>query len=165
MTPTLRTERLELAPYAPSDEEDFVKLFGDDDVSRWMGDGPMGEEADRALFWRVFAVYEDQRFDVWAVREAGRYQGHAEIKRTDTVDGHEIIYALAPSAWGRGLGTEIAETLVAYGFDTLGLDAVHATVAAENAASLGLLARIGFQHVRDITEEDGSLTRVLTRQR
>ncbi|MFD5479017.1 GNAT family N-acetyltransferase [Streptomyces hawaiiensis] len=163
MPPTLRTPRLLLAPYTPDDEEGFVALFQDIRVSRWMGDGPSPEADDRALFGRIFSkVYARDLFDVWAVRRDGRLVGHAEIKRTDAVDGHEIVYALAPEAWGSGLGTELAEALVAYGFGTLGLTEVHATVAVENEASLRLLGRIGFAHVRDIEEDDGGLTRVLT---
>ncbi|MFB6558486.1 MULTISPECIES: GNAT family N-acetyltransferase [unclassified Streptomyces] len=166
MTPVLRTERLVLDPYVPEDEEGFVALFQDARVSRWMGDGPTSEAEDRALFGRVFTkVYAEDLFDVWAVRRDGRLVGHAEIKRTDEVDGHEIIYALAPGAWGAGLGTEIAEAVVAYGFGALGLTEVHATVADANAASLVLLERIGFAHVRDVREDDGSTTRVLTRRR
>ncbi|MFI8341247.1 GNAT family N-acetyltransferase [Streptomyces sp. NPDC085639] len=166
MTPVLRTERLLLDPYTPEDEEAFVALFQDVRVSRWMGDGTATEAEDRALFGRVFTkVYAENLFDVWAVRRDGRLVGHAEIKRTDEAGGHEIIYALAPGAWGAGLGTEIAEAIVAYGFDTLGLAEVHATVAESNTASLVLLERIGFSHVRDVREDDGSTTRVLTRRR
>ncbi|MEV4113840.1 GNAT family protein [Nonomuraea sp. NPDC049695] len=87
------------------------------------------------------------------------------MKRTDTVQGHEIIYALTPEVWGSGLGTELARAIVDYGFDTLGLKEVHATVAAANSASLAVLDRIGFEHVRDITEENGGITRVFTRRR
>ncbi|MER6145928.1 GNAT family N-acetyltransferase [Streptomyces sparsogenes] len=163
MTPTLRTERLLLEPYVPEDEGDFVALFQDTRVSQWMGDGPASEAADRALFGRIFTkVYAQDLFDVWAVRRSGLLVGHAEIKPTD-VGGHEIIYALAPTEWGVGLGTELAEAIVAYGFDTLGLTRVYATVAAPNEASLTLLGRIGFEHVRDIEEDDGSITRVLAR--
>ncbi|MCG3039556.1 GNAT family N-acetyltransferase [Streptomyces sp. S1A] len=168
LPPPLRTERLLLEPYVPGDEEDFVALFQDTRVSRWMGDGPSSEAEDRALFGRVFTkVYARGLFDVWAVREraGGRYVGHAEIKRTDDADGHEIVYALTPAAWGSGLGTEVAEALVAHGFTALGLTEVHATVDAANTASLALLERIGFAHVRDITEDDGGTTRVLTRRR
>jgi len=163
-TPTLRTERLLLEPYIPEDEEDFVALFQDTRVSQWMGDGPASEAADRALFGRIFTkVYAQELFDVWAVRRDGLLVGHAEIKPTDVVGGHEIIYALTPAAWGFGLGTEVAEAIVAYGFDILGLTEVYATVAAANKASLTLLDGIGFEHVRDITEDDGSTTRVLAR--
>jgi RimJ/RimL family protein N-acetyltransferase len=165
-SPTLRSERLVLERYVPEDEEDFVALFGDPRVSRYMGDGPAPEEEDRALFWRVFSeVYERNAFDVWAVRENGALVGHAEIKPTKVSGGHELIYALAHSAWGRGLGTELARTVVAYGFETLGLSEVHATVSSENTASLAVMAKVGFEHVRDKVDDDGSVTRVLTVRR
>ncbi|MFC4116549.1 GNAT family N-acetyltransferase [Nonomuraea zeae] len=166
MTPTLRTDRMLLEPYALEDQEDFVTLFQDRRVSQWMGDGPATEAEDRALFGRIFTkVYAQELFDVWAVRRNGLLIGHAEIKPTDTVQGYEIIYALAPDVWGSGLGRELAEAIVAYGFDALGLTEVYATVAASNGASLAVLNRIGFEHVRDIAEDDGSTTRVLTRRR
>ncbi|AJE39503.1 GNAT family N-acetyltransferase [Streptomyces nodosus] len=165
MTPTLRTARLLLEPYVHKDEDAFVALFQDIRVSRWMGEGPLSEAAARALFGRIFTkVYARDLFDVWAVRRDGLLIGHAEIKPTDESGGHEIIYALTPTVWGSGLGTELAEGIVAHGFGALGLTEVHATVAAPNRASLALLARIGFEHVRDIEEADGALTRVLTRR-
>ena len=165
-SPTLRSDRLVLERYVPEDEEDFVALFQDTRVSRWIGDGPSPEEEDRALFWRVFPkVYDKNAFDVWAVRENGVLIGHAEIKPTEVSGGHELIYALAHSAWGRGLGTELARTIIAYGFETLGLNEVHATVAAENTASLAVMAKLGFAHVRDKPNDDGSVTRVLTLRR
>jgi RimJ/RimL family protein N-acetyltransferase len=165
VTPTLRTERLLLEPYVPEDEEGFVALFQDTGVSQWMGDGPAPEAAHRARFGRLFTkVYAQDLFDVWAVRRDGLLVGHAEIKTTDVTQGHEIVYALAPTAWGVGLGTELAEAIVAHGFATLGLTEVYATVAAPNKASLTLLDRIGFEHVRDIVEDDGSTTRMLVRR-
>ncbi|MFC8147552.1 GNAT family N-acetyltransferase [Streptomyces paradoxus] len=140
-------------------------MFQDTRVSRWMGDGPAAEADDRALFGRIFStVYAGDLFGVWAVRRGGLLVGHAEIKRTEEVDGHEIVYALGPDVWGSGLGTELAEALVRHGFESLGLTEVHATVAAQNQASLRLLGKIGFEHVRDIVEDDGTLTRVLTRR-
>ena len=160
MSPTLRTERLLLNEYTLCDEESFVALFCDEDVVRWMGEGPQPEAQIRALFGRVFDVYREKRFDVWAVRLDGRHVGHAEIKRTDTVDGYELIYALAPSVWRQGVGTELARAIVEYGFGVLGLDEVHATVHADNVGSFALLRRLGFEHVRDI--DDGHTTRVLT---
>ncbi|MEU9510683.1 GNAT family N-acetyltransferase [Micromonospora sp. NPDC048170] len=161
-TPTLHTGRLLLEPYRPDDAEDFIALLTDPEVGRFMGDGPLTADEAGALFGRVFTkVYADDLFDVWAVRRDGRHVGHAEVKRTDQVDGHEIIYALAKPAWGAGLGTELARALVRHGFDTLGLPRVYATVAEANHASLALLGKLGFVHERDIAEEDGSVTRVL----
>lgn len=102
-TPALHTARLRLEPYTPSDEEDFVALFQDARVSRWMGEGPATEAEDRALFGRIFSkVYAQDLFDVWAVRRGGRFVGHAEIKPSSDPEGHEIVYALAAAAWGQG---------------------------------------------------------------
>lgn len=166
MTPTLRAERMTLEPYVPEDREAFVALFQDPRVSRWMGDGPASEADDRALFGRIFTkVYAEDLFDVWAVRRNGLLIGHAEIKPTEVTRGHEIIYALTPDVWGLGLGRELAEAIVAYGFGTLGLTEIHATVAAPNRASLAVLGKLGFESVRDITEENGDVTRVLTLHR
>ncbi|WBB57256.1 GNAT family N-acetyltransferase [Verrucosispora sp. WMMD573] len=161
-TPTLRTERLLLEPYRRTDRDDFVALFTDVEVGRFMGDGPLAPAAAEALFERVFSkVYANDLFDVWAVRSACRFVGHAEIKPTDEVSGHEIVYALAKPAWGGGLGTELVRELLRYGFDCLGLSRIHATVDEQNSASLALLARLGFGHERDVAESNGSITRVL----
>lgn len=127
-----------------------------------MGDSPSPEAEDRDLFRRIFSkVYAENRFDVWAVRQDGRLVGHAEIKPTEATGGHEIVYVLAHAVWGAGLGTEVASAITRYGFDTLELDDVHATVAPENIASLAVLAKLGFPHARDIIEPDG-VVRVLT---
>ncbi|MQY10052.1 hypothetical protein SRB5_01560 [Streptomyces sp. RB5] len=166
MTPTLHTERLLLEPYEPEDENDFVALFQDTRVSRWMDVGTATEASYRALFGRIFTkVYAQDLFDIWAVRRDGRLIGHAEIKPLEDVGGHEIVYALTPTSWGSGLGTEIARAVIAHGFDTLALTEVYATVAAENEGSRRLLGNIGFTYVRDIEEDDGGITQVFVCRR
>lgn len=163
MTPVIRTERLLLQPYVPEDEKDFVRLFGNEEVSRWMGDGSVSDEDAQALFGRLFTdVYTTNRFDVWAVRDEDRLVGHAEIKDTTDVEGYEIIYALSPEVWGRGLGTELARALVSYGFEELRLSEIHATVASENMASLALLEKVGFSRVKETKSDGGEIAVLLT---
>jgi RimJ/RimL family protein N-acetyltransferase len=72
------------------------------------------------------------------------------------------VYALAQGVWGRGLGTELARAVTGHGFTALELPEVYATVAAPNTASLAVLGKLGFRHVRDVPGEDGGpVTRVL----
>lgn len=166
MTPTLETERLVLKPYEVADGDAFVALFADEEVARWMGDGPQGGDVNRAMFGRLFSdVYAHDRFDVWAVWEGDSLVGHAEVKDTTDIEGFEIIYALSRDVWGRGLGTELARALVSYCFDVLDLDEVHATVDARNHGSLAILKKVGFEAVRTVTEDDESTTVVLTKRR
>jgi RimJ/RimL family protein N-acetyltransferase len=163
MTPPLRSDRLLLEAYVPADEDDFVALFMDARVSRWMGNGPWPEADYRATFARIFThAYQSENFEVWAVRQDGRLVGHAEIKPAKVVEGHELVYGLVPEVWGRGLGTELAKAVVAYGFETLNLEQVYATVAEPNVASLAALHKLGFRHVRDIAEDDGTITHLLS---
>lgn len=160
VTPVLATERLTLRPYTPADEDSFVALFQDPEVSRFVGDGPSGESEDRALFGRVFtAVYATGRFLVWAVERDGRVVGHAELKPSpsDDVDGWELVYVLAQTEWGQGLGRELAGAITRYGCEALGLDRLYATVDAGNARSLRLLARLGYREVGTRVEEATSV--------
>ncbi|GLU48452.1 hypothetical protein Nans01_28030 [Nocardiopsis ansamitocini] len=159
----MHTEHLLLRPYTPADEEAFVAVLGDPRVTRRMDQGPYSHEAVRALFQRVFThVYPHNRFDVWAVLYQDHIIGHGEVKPGTDVPGTEPVHALAHSHWGRGLGSELARALCTHAFTPLGLDHIHATVAADNTASLHVLHRIGFVHARDIDE---GTTRVLTRTR
>ncbi|HEY1180432.1 MAG TPA: GNAT family N-acetyltransferase [Phytomonospora sp.] len=165
MTPTLRSDRLELRPYTPEDEDGFVALLSDPDVVRWMG-MPPGDVA--SVFRRAFLDETRPTWDIWAICEDGVYIGHAEIKPSPhpLVDGHEIVYALTPSVWGRGLGTDVTRLITAYGLDGLNLDAVYATVAPENAASLKLLRRLGYVDGGEIADpEDGEVSLLLARER
>jgi len=164
-TPDVRTARLLLTPCTRGDEEASVALFQDVRASWWMGEGPSTGAGDRALFGRVFTdVYARGLFDAWAVREDGGMAGRAETKPAPASGGHGIVHALAPAAWD-GLGTGLAGALAGHGAVPLGLREAHATVAAEHGPSLALLRRIGFRHVRDIREADGSTARLLTRTR
>jgi RimJ/RimL family protein N-acetyltransferase len=55
----------------------------------------------------------------------------------------ELGYTLARSAWGRGYATELGAALVAYAFDTLGVDRVVAQVEPANRASRHVLEKLG----------------------
>lgn len=162
MTPHLRTERLEFVPYRTADEDHFVALLRDEEVCRWMGQDRIPEPEIRALFRLILTeVYPQRRFDVWGLWAEGVYAGHAEIKPTGNVPGHEIVTALAPAFWGRGLGGEAVGGLLRHAAESLGLAEVYGMVGAGNTASLAMCRRLGFRHVRDVVGEDGAVSTML----
>lgn len=159
-TRPLETPRTRLRPYRAEDEDHFVGLFQDPDVSRYVGDGgdPGDPAEDRALFGRIFSlVYRENRFAVWAVERDGSYIGHAELKPSpsDDVDGWELVYMLSRANWGTGLGGEVAQAITRYGLVDLQLPAVWATIDHGNAASIKLITRLGYELVA-IRPEDGT---------
>lgn len=161
MVPVLRTDRLEFRPYRPEDEDLFVTLLRDEEVCRWMGQEQVPEEDLRKLFRAILTdVYPKRLFDVWGLWCEGAYAGHAEVKKTGNVDGHELITALAPGYWGRGLGTEVAHGLLRHAAENLGLTEAYGMVGAGNTASLAMCRRLGFRHLRDVVGDDGSVTKM-----
>ena len=56
----------------------------------------------------------------------------------------EIGYILHPDLWGRGLAREALEAVIRVAFERGGVEAITADVDPRNAASLGLLERLGF---------------------
>ncbi|KUL63365.1 GNAT family N-acetyltransferase [Streptomyces sp. NRRL S-1521] len=165
MTPVLRTERLDFLPYRPEHEDHFVALLRDAEVCRWMGQDLVPEPQLREVFRAILTdVYPRHRFDVWGLWTDGAYVGHAEVKPTGNVDGHELITALAPAYWGKGLGGEAVHGLLRYGADTLGLSEAYGMVGAENTASLALCRRLGFRHVKDVVGDDGAVTKMMVIQ-
>lgn len=155
------TDRLEFRAYTPEDEDHFAGILGDPEVTRWMG---VPARPIREVFRSAFAT--KPAWDIWAIWENGVYVGHGELKPSPDphVDGHELVYAIVPGAWGRGLGTEIARAITKYGLETLRLDAVHATVAPENEASVRLLRKIGYADAGSWVEDDGDETLWLVRK-
>ncbi|MEV6835687.1 GNAT family N-acetyltransferase [Streptomyces sp. NPDC051133] len=162
MTPALRTERLDFLPYRAEDEDVFVALLRNEEVCRWMGQDLVPEPDLRALFRAILTdVYPQRRFDVWGLWLKGEYVGHAEVKKTGNVDGHELVTALVREHWGRGLGGEVVRGLLRHAADHLGLREAYGMVGAENTASLVMCSRLGFRHVRDVVADDGSVTKML----
>ncbi|MFQ6142323.1 GNAT family N-acetyltransferase [Streptomyces seoulensis] len=162
MTPPLRTERLEFLPYRPQDEDHFVALLRNEEVCRWMGQDLVPEPQIRELFRAILDdVYPQHLFDVWGLWLDGAYVGHAEVKKTGNVDGHELVTALVPGHWGRGLGGEVVSGLLRYAADELGLKEAYGMVGAENTASLSMCRRLGFRELRDVVGDDGSVTKLL----
>ncbi|GAA3736739.1 GNAT family N-acetyltransferase [Streptomyces tremellae] len=162
MTPELHSERLRFLPYRPEDEDHFVALLRDEEVCRWMGQDLVPEPEVRVLFRTILTeVYPRRLFDVWGLWHAGAYVGHAEVKKTGNVAGHELVTALVPAHWGRGLGREVVRTLLRHAAENLGLTEAYGMVGAENRASLAMCERLGFRHVRDVKGDDGTVTRML----
>jgi RimJ/RimL family protein N-acetyltransferase len=154
---TLTTARLELRRYEESDGDFCIALLTDPDVMTYVGDGVVTPEVAARVFATCFEIYEEGRFDIWGVFDihTGAYVGHAELKPRKGTDEVEIVYILKREYWGRGYATEIARTVVDYGFRRYGLPRVIATVDYENLPSHHVLEKVGMRFVREDRDEVG----------
>jgi RimJ/RimL family protein N-acetyltransferase len=78
-------------------------------------------------------------------RTTGRPIGWGGLQYSTVGIGERLTvgYVIAPDAWGRGFATEIAMAAVAYAFEVLGEDQLHASVLSTNAASRRVLEKAG----------------------
>jgi [ribosomal protein S5]-alanine N-acetyltransferase len=147
-----------LRRYDSKDKADFIELFTDDAVMKYVGDGVMTESRAEAFWQKLFEKLYPQNFNIWAVfnREDSNYVGHAGIypRPTHPADW-EFVYFLNRHSWGKGYATEIARRIIQYGFEELNLPEVFATVDTDHRRSIRVLEKAGMQHERDEYDEKG----------
>ncbi|CAN7611166.1 GNAT family N-acetyltransferase [Bosea sp. LjRoot90] len=148
MLPQLETGRLLLKPRTEADLDFIAALNADPQVMRYIaaaGDPAMGREGvaarsflhvERGLgYWTVFARTDES--------EPLGYVGL--IPDGDDAEQAQISYRFAARHWGQGIAREAVDRLLRYGFETLELPETLIVTHPQNAASLQLAARLGFE--------------------
>ena len=87
--------------------------------------------------------------------QTGALVGRAGLQYTDVegADEVELLYALRPESWGRGLATEVGERLLGIAFSVLELPSVVAYTLPENVRSRRVLDKLGFAYEREFDHE------------
>lgn len=139
--------RLVLRAFTPADAPAAHELlYGDPEVMRHVGDGPMRDLAATRALLEAYAAHQARRgFGFWAVQErgTGALVGDAGLERT--VRGEvELGYTLARAAWGRGYATEAGELCLAEARE-LGLGELVGVVDVRNPGSVRVLEKLGFR--------------------
>ena len=148
--PVLHTRRLILREIVPADTQDMFRIRGDIRVTRLNSGRPM-EHIDEArdLIEKSHQSFADHRRIDWGItlKEPqtgliGRC-GFNYILRQDR--RASIGYDLGYAYWGKGIMTEAVRAMVRFGFEVLNLNRIEADAAAENAGSIRVLEKVGFQ--------------------
>jgi RimJ/RimL family protein N-acetyltransferase len=164
----IETERLRFVHYDEALYEDFIRLFTNEDVMRYVDKGVLSRAATDALWHRLTKEFYPQGIKtIWAVtaKDDGRFIGNASIRpRPSQKNETEAGYMLMPAEWGKGYATEIARRLIAYGFDELGLKKVFATVDVRNESSIHVLEKCGMNLMRSEYDEPGECYLYVTKK-
>ena len=148
----IETDRLLFKLYTEAEHDEFVRLLTDAAVMRYVDKGVLTAAQAEGLWKRLVEQWYPRGVDtIWAVfaKDDGRYVGNASVRpRPEKQSDWEIGYYLKADEWGKGFATEIAESLVTYSFETLGLGEVYATVDVENLASRRVLEKAGLSFFR-----------------
>lgn len=147
----LTTERLRLRPFEERDLDAVYAMESRPDVMRYLYWEPRSrEEARTALDRRVKMTSLDG--DAGALRLAVIHRGSGELigdfslaLRSRQDRQGEIGFMFHPDHQGHGYATEAGRAVLTLGFETFDLHRIFGSCDARNAASAGLMERLGMR--------------------
>ena len=163
------TERLTLRRLTMDDLDALAAIYADADVRKYFPEGVLTyEQTKEELEWIINVYYGQYGFGLWAtlLKETNEVIGRCGLLPW-TIDGREeveVAYLLAKEHWGRGLGTEAARAILAYGFGELHLSRLICLIDPANEASVKVAIKIGMSLERE-ADIDGEPTLVYSAMR
>jgi [ribosomal protein S5]-alanine N-acetyltransferase len=115
---------------------------------RFWNSEPLDDLDEAAEVARRFCeLHRERGFAPWRVGErGGALVGSVGLQPLGQGEV-EIIFALLPSRWGRGLATEAGRAVLSHGFADAALPRIVGIAKPENHASLRVMQRLGMRLV------------------
>ena len=160
--PVLETARLRLRGHRFADFEDVATLWGNPDVTRFIGGKPSTREEAWARLARNNGLWSLLGRGPWAVEEkdtgayvggVGFYDGKRDIVPSLEAMA-EVGWALSPRVHGKGYATEAVRAVLAWGDAHLGEVPVVCIIDPENLASIRVAEKVGFRVWQQTTYHD-----------
>lgn len=145
----LETERLLLRDQRPEDADVLAKMFADEEVMRFIGDG---KTYPRSVVEQSIAKWNDYGrkfgYTSWAVvrKEDNAFIGKCGFNRLPDDSDIELAYMLDEPFWGKGYATEIASATLEHGIKKLGMKRVVALVYPQNSPSIRVIEKSGMKY-------------------
>ena len=146
------TERLELRPFEMTDVDWYAAIRAKPEVVRYLPGGEAtvarAQPIAEATVEHFAGIWDAGGCGPWAVveRKSGRPLGHAGVRFIDEMNETEVLYMLDTPAWGHGYATEAALAGRDFGFEVLKLPLLIALVMPANAASIGVVKKLGMTY-------------------
>ena len=131
-----------------TDLNSYHKIMRRDEVCQWLA-GPARKTSSETLeliektsnHWKV------KGYGVWGVliKDQGLLIGHCGLAYLAETGETELQYAFDPAYWGQGYATESARAAIEWTFCKTGLERIMALAMPDNARSISVLNKLGFQ--------------------
>jgi RimJ/RimL family protein N-acetyltransferase len=160
--PVLETARLTLRPFHASDMEANAAALADPAVVRHLGGSPLSREDSWRRLLTASGLWPLFGYGYWSVerREDGAWIGQVgfgDFKRDMTpaiVGLPEMGWVFAPHGQGQGYATEAVRAGLAWADEALRAPAIVAIIAPENAASIRVAKKTGFEDCSEARYRD-----------
>jgi [ribosomal protein S5]-alanine N-acetyltransferase len=157
MGKVIETERLYLKVFEKDDNEATKKFWGDTEVM-----DQSGGATPHNLLSEILKSYRKCHFEkglsVYAVieKESSQVIGAAGFNVRETVGKIEIVYHFSKSSWGKGFATEAAKACIELAEINRNVKTIYASADPDNASSIKILEKLGFQFLEMRWFEDTS---------
>ena len=147
-----QTPRLIIREFSPEEQETYLHHFTDEEVLLYLPQRTTEERIN--IFQTAVANYANSKLTgSWGMfnKQTGEFIGSC-LLRPFNGDPKilEVGYSMDKKYWGQGLGTEMAEAMVAYAFTYPFIDEVVAVTVKENIASQRVLEKAGLKQVDNL---------------
>ncbi len=143
----LRSVRLGFSQWAREDIELAFSLWGDAEITRFVG-GPFSREQVSRRIEKEISTMHSHRAQYWPIflLSSGEFVGAAGL-RPYKLEEHVFAlgFYLRREFWRKGLAEEAARAVIEYSFDSLGASRLFAGHHPRNDASRALLTKLGFK--------------------
>ena len=146
----IETDRLSISEFDPSDAA-LIWRYTSDHEGIFFEEGRADNEADVARWIEevlALARRPERLRHQFAVhlRDGGELIGTARLHNDIPHDLQGSVgYAFGRGHWGRGFAFEAATAMLDFGFDTLGLHRIEATIEPDNQRSLRVAEKLGLR--------------------
>ena len=145
--PSIETTRLILRPFRSCDARAVQELAGERDIADTTMNIPHPYEDGMAEEWIAGHApgYEDGKIATFAIvfRDSAALVGAMGLRIDRSVNKAELGYWVGKPFWNRGYATEAAIAVLAFGFDDLRLNRIHAAHLARNPSSGRVMEKAG----------------------
>ncbi|MDK9711050.1 GNAT family N-acetyltransferase [Acidaminobacter sp.] len=141
------TERLGLRLLEPSNLEDIMTFWGDEEVMGFCG-GPGTRERELRAIGYYAELQQRRGLSVYGVFEK-KYKhmiGACGFNPGETEEEAELIYHFAKAYWGKGYATEAAKACISYARGVQSIERIVASTDPRNVVSGKVLEKLGFQY-------------------
>ena len=132
------------------------KLFTDPETMSVDGGRTMGHIQEAYDFIRYYSSEAQTAIRLAVVdRYSHQFYGTAGFHKIDYFHNKaEIGGEIDRSVWGKRLGTESAQLLIAFGFEQLKLHRIEARILPTNSRALALVKQMGFEYEGRLKESE-----------
>lgn len=151
------TLRLNAIRLGEDDLERLYQMDGNRKLAATLG-GVKSEEESLKYLHRNLSHWDENGYGLWMFyeKESGSFIGRGGLRNVE-IEGNpeiEVVYALLPEFWGKGIATEIAVELTHIAAELLNLSELVAFTLVTNVASQRVMQKVGFIYERDFTYKE-----------